>query len=160
MACDRSSEKGISVTFGKFSITSPYQTSSQTKNNSENLPPLQSQILSAIHKIRKTKNRVEAFTKKINKTSGTSFGKGYIAVSISQLLDKKIITNVKSPQHLDSFRLSTTEITSKDNLSLQAEEIVLDDTEQCQQHILFIRNLLDDIINNALGNLEKSSDAT
>ena len=55
MACDRSSEKDISVTFGKFSITSLYQTSSQTKNNSENLPPLQSQILSAIHKIRKSK---------------------------------------------------------------------------------------------------------
>ena len=40
------------------------------------------------------------------------------------------------------------------------EEIVLDDTEQCQQHTHFIRNLLDGIINNALGNLEKSSDAT
>ena len=40
------------------------------------------------------------------------------------------------------------------------EEIVLDDTEQCQKHTHFIRNLLDDIINNALGNLEKSSDAT
>ena len=40
------------------------------------------------------------------------------------------------------------------------EEIVLDKTEQCQKHTHFIRNLLDDIINNALGNLEKSSDAT
>ena len=40
------------------------------------------------------------------------------------------------------------------------EEIVLDDTEQYQQHTHFIRNLLDDIINNALGNLEKSSDST
>ena len=40
------------------------------------------------------------------------------------------------------------------------EELVLDDTEQCQQNTHFIRNLLDDIINNALDNLEKSSDAT
>ena len=39
------------------------------------------------------------------------------------------------------------------------EEIVLDDTEKCQQHTYLIRNLLDDIINNALGNSEKSSDA-
>ena len=46
--------------------------------------------------------------KKINKTSGTSFDERYIAVNISQLLDKKIITNVKSPQHLDYFRLSNT----------------------------------------------------
>ena len=40
------------------------------------------------------------------------------------------------------------------------EEIVLDDTGQCQKHTHFIRHLLDDIINNALDNLEKSSDAT
>ena len=40
------------------------------------------------------------------------------------------------------------------------EEIVLDDTEQCQQNTHFIRNLLDDSITNALGNLGKSSDAT
>ena len=39
------------------------------------------------------------------------------------------------------------------------EEIVLDDTEKCQQHTYLIRNLLDDIISNALGNSEKSSDA-
>ena len=73
----------------------------------------------------------------INKTNGTSFDDGYI----SQLLDKKIITNVKTSQHLDSFRLSTTEITSKNNLPLQVEEIVLDDTEQCQHslHKKFVR---------------------
>ena len=72
----------------------------------------------------------------------------------------KVIINVKTPQNLDSFRLSTTEISSKDNPPLQVEKIVLDDTEQCQQHSHFIRNFLDDIINNGLGNLEKSSDAT
>ena len=38
------------------------------------------------------------------------------------------------------------------------EEIILDNTEQCQHNTHFIRNLLDDIINNTLGNLEKSSD--
>ena len=43
---------------------------------------------------------------------------------------------------------------------MQFEEIVLDDTEQCQQNTHFIRNLLDDIINNALGNLNKSSEET
>ena len=37
------------------------------------------------------------------------------------------------------------------------EEVISDDTEQCQQNTHFIRNLLDDIINNALGNLENSS---
>ena len=162
MACDGNNEKDISVAFEKLSITSSDQTSSQTKNNSENAPPLQSQILSAIHKIRKSKNRadVKAITKKINKSSGTSFDEGYIAVSISQLLDKKIITNIKTPQQLDSFRLSTTKITSEDNIPFQLEEIVLDNTEQCQKHTHFIRNVLDDIINNALGNSEKSSDAT
>ena len=80
--------------------------------------------------------------------------------SIYQLLDKKIITNVKTPQRLDSFRISTTDIMSENNLPLQVEEIVLDDTEQCHQNTDFIRNLLDDIIKNALGNLKKSSDAT
>ena len=40
------------------------------------------------------------------------------------------------------------------------EETVLDDIEQCQQNTHFIRNLLDDIINNALVDLEKSLDAT
>ena len=65
---------------------------------------------------------------------------------MSQLLDKTVMTNVKTPQHLDSFRLSTTEITSEDNLLLQVEEIVLDDTEQCEQNTHFMRNLLDDII--------------
>ena len=162
MACDGSSEKDISVAFEKLSITSSDQTSSQTKNNNENPPPLQSQILSAIHTIRKCKNRAnfKTITKKINKSSDTSFDEGYVVVNKSQLLDKKIITNVKTPQHLDSFCLSTIKITSEDNLPLQVEKIVLDDTGQCQKHTHFIRNLLDDIINNALDNLEKSSDAT
>ena len=59
---------------------------------------MQSQILSTIQKIRKSKNRadVKAMTKKINKTNGTSFDEGCTAVNISQLLDKKIITNVKT----------------------------------------------------------------
>ena len=39
-----------------------------------------------------------------------------------------------------------TEITSENNLRLQVEEIVLDYTEQCQQHTHCIRNVLDDII--------------
>ena len=162
MACDRNSEKDISVAFEKLSITSSNQTSSQTKYNSENPPPLQSQILSAIHKIRKSKNRadVKAITKRINKTNSTSFDEGCIVVSVSQLLDKKIITNVKTPQHFDSFRLSTTEIASENNLPFQVEEIVLNDTEQCQQNTHFIRSLLDDIINNAPGNLEKPSAGT
>ena len=119
---------------------------------------MQSEILSAIQKIRKSKNRadVKSVTKKNNKTSGTSFDEGCIAVNISQLLDKKIITNVKTPQHLDSFCLSTTEIYSEDSLPSQVEEIILDDTQQCQQNTHFIRILLDDIINNALCNLDKS----
>ena len=33
-------------------------------------------------------------------------------------------------------------------------------TEQCKQNTHFIKHLLDDIINNALDNLQKSSDAT
>ena len=53
--------------------------------------------------------------------------------------------------HRNCFRI--------DNLPLQVEEIELADTEQCQQNTHFIRNLLDYIINNALGNLEKWSDA-
>ena len=66
------------------------QTSSQTKSDSEYPPPVQSKILSAIQKIRKGKNcaDVKAITKKINKTNGTSFDECYIAVNISQLLDK------------------------------------------------------------------------
>ena len=66
MACDGSSDKDVIVAFEKLSIISSDQTSSQAKNNSENPPLLQSQILSAIHKIRKTKNRadVKAITKK------------------------------------------------------------------------------------------------
>ena len=40
------------------------------------------------------------------------------------------------------------------------KEIELDDTEQCQQNTDFIRKLLNDIINNALNNLEKFSDVT
>ena len=149
MACDGSS---------KISITTSDNISSQTKHDSEYPPSVQSEILSAIQKIRKSKNRadVKAFTKKINKTNGTSFDEGYIAVNISQLLDKKIITNVKTPQHLDSFCLSTTEISSEDNLPSQVEEIILDDTQQCQQNTHFIRILLDDTINNALCNLDKS----
>ena len=57
MACDESSE---------ISITSSDNTSSQTKNDSEYPPPVQNQILSAISKIRKSKNRadVKATTKK------------------------------------------------------------------------------------------------
>ena len=162
MACDGSSEKDISVAFEKLSITSSDQTPSQTKKDSEYPPPVQSQILSAIQKIRKSKNRadVKAITKKINKTNGTSFEEGCIAVNISQLLHKKIITNVKTQQNLDSFRLSTTEIPSEENLLSQVEEIILDDTLQCQQNTHFISILLDDIINNALGNLDKSSDET
>ena len=86
--------------------------------------------------------------------------KDCIAVNISQLLNKKIITNVKTPQHFDSFRLFTTEITSEDNLPLQVEEVIISDTEQRQHITHFITNLLDGIINNALGNLEKSIDKT
>ena len=162
MACDGSSKKDISVAFEKLSIASSDQTSSQTKNDSEYPPPVQSQILSAIQKIRKSKNRdgAKAVTKKINKTSGTSFDEGCIVVNISQLLDKKIFTNVKTPQHLDFLRISTTESTSEDNLPSHVEEIILDDTQQCQQNTQFIRNLLGDIINNALGDLDKSSDET
>ena len=162
MECDGSSEKDISLVFEKLSITSSDQTSSQTKNDSEYPPPVQSQILSAIQKIRKSKNRadVKAITKKINKTSGASFNEGCIAVNISQLIDKKIITNVKTSQHLDSFPLSTTEITSEDNLLLQVEETILDDIQQCQQNTHLIGILLDDILNNVLGNLDKSSDET
>ena len=55
MACDGSSETDVSVAFERLSITSSDRRSSQIKNNIEN--PLQSQILSAMHKIRKSKNR-------------------------------------------------------------------------------------------------------
>ena len=37
---------------------------------------------------------------------------------------------------------------------------MLDDTQQCQQNTHFIRILLDEIINNALGNWDKTSDET
>ena len=139
-----------------------YYLVSQTKNNSENPLLLPSQILSTIHKIRTSKNRadVKVIKKTIITIRGTSFDEGYIEVNISQLVDKKIITDVKTPQDLDFFRLFITEITSEDNLPLQVEEIVLDNTEQCQQNTYFIRNLLNDTINNALDNLEKSSDET
>ena len=40
------------------------------------------------------------------------------------------------------------------------QEIVLDDTQQCKQNTHLIRNLLDEIINNALDNLDQSSDET
>ena len=43
---------------------------------------------------------------------------------------------------------------------MQVEEIILDDTQQCQQNTHVIRILLDDIINNGLGNLDKSSNET
>ena len=52
MACGGSSEKDISVVFEKLFVTSSDQTSSQTKNDSEYPPPVQSQILSGIQKIR------------------------------------------------------------------------------------------------------------
>ena len=55
MACDGSSEKDISVVLEKLSITSSDQTPSQTKNDSEYPPLVQSQIFSAIQKIRKGK---------------------------------------------------------------------------------------------------------
>ena len=66
MACDVSNEKEIGVGFEKLSITSSDQTLCQTKSYSEYLPPVQSQILSAIRKFRKSKNRanVKAITKK------------------------------------------------------------------------------------------------
>ena len=38
--------------------------------------------------------------KKKNKTSGTSFDEGCIAVNISQLLENEIVTNVKTPRIL------------------------------------------------------------
>ena len=58
MACDGSSEKD-SAAFEKLSITSSDQTSSQTKNDSEYPPLAQSQILSEIQKIRKSKNHAD-----------------------------------------------------------------------------------------------------
>ena len=75
MTYDGNSEKDITVAFEKLSITSSDQTLRQTKSNIENPPALQSQILSAINKIRKSKNRadIKAIMKKINKTSGASF---------------------------------------------------------------------------------------
>ena len=135
MTCDGSSEKYISVAFEKLSITSSDKTSSQAKNDSENPPPLQSQILSAIQKIRKSKTRadVKSITKKIKKTSRTTLDDSYIAVNISQLLDKKLIANVKTQQHLDYFHLSTIEITSKDNLSLQVGEILSNDSKTLEK---------------------------
>ena len=60
MASDGSSEKGISVAFVKLSITSTDQTSSQKKKKIENPPPLSSQVLPAIEKIRKCKNCADA----------------------------------------------------------------------------------------------------
>ena len=160
MACDGSSEKDISVAFEKLSITSSDQTPSQTKKDIHLLCRVKYCLqYRRLEKV-KTVLMLKQLLKKINKTSGTSFDEGCIAVNIFQLLDKKIITNFKTPQHLDFFRLSATEITSKDNLPLQIEEFILDDTDQCQKNTHFIKNLLDDIINNALGNLEKSSDKT
>ena len=40
------------------------------------------------------------------------------------------------------------------------EEIVVDDTQQCQRDTHFIRNLLDDIISNAQCKIDKLSDET
>ena len=76
--------------------------------------------MSTIHKIRTSKNRadVKVIQKTIITIRGTSFDEGYIEVNISQLGDKKIFTNVKTPQDLDFFRLFITEITSEDNLHL------------------------------------------
>ena len=54
MSCGGSSEKDISVVFEKLFVTSSDQTSSQTKNDSEYPPPVQSQILPGIQKIRKS----------------------------------------------------------------------------------------------------------
>ena len=51
MACDKRNEKDINIASEKCCITSSEQTSSQTKNDSEYPPPVQSQILSAIQKI-------------------------------------------------------------------------------------------------------------
>ena len=59
------------------------------------------------------------------------------------------------PQNLFSPFLN-----SFSHIPLQVEEVVLDDTEQCQQNTDFIKKLLDAIINNALGKLEKLSDTT
>ena len=56
-------------------------------------------------------------------------------LDVAEALDPPL---VKTPQHLDSFCLSSTEIISKDNLPVQVEEIILDDTEQCQQNTHFI----------------------
>ena len=67
---------------------------------------------------------------------------------------------LKLQQHLGTFLLSSTKITSENNLPFQVEEIVLDDIEQCQQNTHFVRNFLNDLRNNALGNFEKSPDAT
>ena len=60
---------------------------------------MQNHILSAIQQIRKSKNRadVKAMTKKINMTSTTSLKEGFMVVNITQLLNKKTITNAKTP---------------------------------------------------------------
>ena len=50
MACDGSSKKDINLLVEKLSITSSDQKLSQTKNDSEYSPPVQSQI----HKITKS----------------------------------------------------------------------------------------------------------
>ena len=67
---------------------------------------------------------------------------------------------LKLQQHLGTFLLSSTKITSENNLPFQVKEIVLDDIEQCQQNTHFVRNFSNDLRNNALGNFEKSPDAT
>ena len=69
------------------------------------------------------------------------------AVNMSQLLDKKIIAYIKTPQNLDSFRLSTTKVTFKDNLPFKVKQNEFDKSEQCQENNRFIRNSLDDTIN-------------
>ena len=67
MASDGRSEKDISL-----SVVFENQTS-QTKNNSENPPLLQSHTLSALNQTRKSKNRADV--------SDTSFAESYIKVN-------------------------------------------------------------------------------
>ena len=68
---------------------------------------------------------------------------------LSKFLKDCLPQNLLSP-FLNSFS----------HIPLQVEEVVLDDTEQCQQNTHFIKKLLDAIINNALGKSEKLSDTT
>ena len=58
MTCDGRSEKKYHCIYW-FLLSPSDQESNQTKINSENLPPWQSHILSAIHKIRKSDNHAD-----------------------------------------------------------------------------------------------------